>query len=179
MSGTSVYLLVRPKIPDLVAISARRALTDRLGLNAAVLGLDREDLWEITCGPEVGAADLVERILDASTVLANTSKQFVRMRDKELPQPLAGPDGTLPTRVEVEEASEAIAEREVLRNVYGFDEIVGLRQSVVWTLHLDAGLSDGSREEVIERAVVTRSRLTGLLVNPHYQEHRFLDLEPM
>ncbi|MAE71490.1 MAG: hypothetical protein CME06_13610 [Gemmatimonadetes bacterium] len=170
-----LYLLARSKIPDLVALTARQALRGPLGL--PVREVHREILW--TIGHEAraeGDAALVDRLLHATTLLVNSASWSSRW-GVEIPPPLHGTGRMRALRVEVRERGGSAGARALkrLRAAYGFDEVISLDRSLLWTLHLPGEIDDDALEKIIERAVVTRGRAEGLLVNPHYQEHRVLD----
>ena len=167
--------MARPKIPDLVALTARQTLREPLGL--PVGEVHREILWTIEQeGDAGGEAALIDRLLHATTLLVNSASQSSRW-GREIPTPLHGPERCRSLRIEVRERGGGTGRRTLarLRAAYGFPEIRTLARSLLWTLHLPAEIGEDECAELIERAVVTRRRSEGLLVNPHYQEHRILD----
>ena len=170
---TRIHLLARSKIPDLVAATALRTL--RAPLELPIEAAQREILWILDHeGGSEGSAALVERLLQATTLLVNSASQTLRWGG-EPPPALPGPPGCRPLRVEIAERGAGRRTLARLRAAYGFPEIRHLGRSLLWTLHVPETTSDTDCDALLERAVLTTRRSRGLLANPHYQDHRILD----
>lgn len=155
-------LLVRLKVPDTVAASARFALVELLG-HAELAALDREELWRFT-----GTFDpekLLPELLRRTSRFVNPSKHAHRRVDS-----LAGPTpprerperpvGVLVSKRDDFAGRDALA---YCRNTLGLTEITGARYSTLWTLWLTGGDPAGSARKMADCS----ARTPGLLANPH------------
>ncbi|HUT99455.1 MAG TPA: hypothetical protein VM054_10320 [bacterium] len=155
-------LLVRLKVPDTVAASARFALVELLG-HTNLSALDREELWRFT-----GAFDpekLLPELLRRTSRFVNPSKHAHRRVDSLAGLTPPRDDGGTPVGVLVSKRDD-FAGRDALaycRNTLGLTEIEGARYSTLWTLWLTGGdPADSAR-----RMADCSARTPGLLANPH------------
>jgi len=155
-------LLVRLKVPDTVAASARFALVELLG-HAELAALDREDLWRFT-----GAFDpdeLLAKLLKRTSRFVNPSKHAHRRVDSlaGLTPPREGretPVGVLVSKRDDFAGRDALA---YCRNTLGLTEISGARYSTLWTLWLTGGDPEAAARKMADCS----ARTPGLLANPH------------
>lgn len=166
------WLAARSRIPDLVAITARRTLVEKMGAGDRVLALHREDLWAIEHAPSVDARGLVERLLRETTILVNTSKQAVRVGYGEVPGPRRIAEGARALLIQVSQSGDGERECARLRAAHGFAEVLNLGRSTLWTLVVPDRLSEDEVHALQEELIPERG--AGLLANRHYQMARVL-----
>jgi hypothetical protein len=162
-------LLVRLKVPDTVAASARFALVELLG-HAELAALDREELWRFTGGFDPGK--LLPELLRRTSRFVNPSKHAHRSVSS-----LAGltppcertgtPVGVLVSKRDDFAGRDALA---YCRDTLGLTEIEGARYSTLWTLWVTGGDPAGAARAMSDCA----ARTPGLLANPHCEEFEVL-----
>lgn len=190
-------LLVELKTVDLVRETAWIALTEQMGWEGALSGLRRYDLWrfdgESAAGEEAFTAAL-EAELERSSAYYNPNKEHRRF----LATDRLGEGETLsteearpaPERVETSRRWVALlwvtdegGDRPMQRRRSGARlaeaglELRDLKGGTLWELELLAPDADTARGYLAGLAL-SRGRHEGLLLNPHYQEGRLLEIVP-
>jgi hypothetical protein len=163
-------LLVRLKVPDTVAASARFALVELLG-HAELVGLDREELWRFT-----GTFDpdgLLPKLLKRTSRFVNPSKHAHRVVGslEGLTPPRDGtgtPVGVLVSKRDDFAGRDALA---YCRDTLGLTEITGVRYSTLWTLRVTGDDPAGSARAMGDCS----ARTPGLLANPHCEVWELVD----
>ena len=163
-------LLVRLKVPDTVAASARFALVELLG-HAELAALDREELWRFSGAFDPGK--LLPELLKRTSRFVNPSKHAHRRVSSlaELTPPRD--NGGTPVGVLVSKRDD-FAGRDALaycRDTLGLTEIEGVRYSTLWTLWITGGDPAGAARAMSDCA----SRTPGLLANPHCEVWELVD----
>jgi len=186
----TAQILVALKSKDPTALTAFEAISHLLGFEGRLLEIRRRFLHELVLGPgPMATAELaasLARYLDGTFVLWNPNKQRAwvrtespgeeswefaggRRRAGEFGQPALGDpaydhvllwsrgQGNVP-----EDMAAALAPAQIL--AYGRGELY----SLLWR----PGSSPEERREWTASVALARSRREGLLVNPHYQDHR-------
>ena len=171
-----VALLVRLKIPDVTALTARNALKRRMGYDRALSDLRREDYYEFEIDAETpdAARELVGRLAEETNFFVNPNKHAFSLLSPGDAPPTG--DGTHVLRYLVTDVGDKWGEgmAATLRARGGEAERVeGLSRGVLWTMELDADSPDDARR-VAEEIAITRRIDEGLLLNPHYQEGRII-----
>ena len=167
-----IYILVKLKGVDLVSHTAADTLRRRMSVGPGFRDLFREDYFRIL--PDDGVSgnrldDLAGGILSRTTLLVNPNKHSARISFGELPPPVQV-SGAFPTRFLVTETGGSGRELSLRLKKRLSLPVAGVEQGVMWTVFTDPGLAREERDELLEKIVVTRDRINGLLVNPHYQE---------
>ncbi|MCX7021170.1 MAG: hypothetical protein NTW26_02640 [bacterium] len=169
-------LLVRLKVPDTVAASARFALVELLG-HANLVGLNREELWRFT-----GTFDpdrLLPELLRRTSRFVNPSKHAHRRAVSLDGLTPCGDGAGVPVGVRVTKRDDFTG-RDALaycRNTLGLTEIEGARYSTLWTLWIEGGDPAGAARAMADCA----ARTPGLLANPHCETFELLsyNVRPM
>ncbi len=191
-------LLVELKTIDLVRETAWLALTEKLGWDGTLLKLDRFDLWRFegeAKGGEAAADAALESELERSSAYYNPNKEqrrflpgeglaegeFLRA-DEALPAPAKPAAGkrwrTLLWITDEGGSRPALCKRSGSRLTPAGFELETLRSGTLWELELAADDADAARG-LLAGLALSRGRHEGLLFNPHYQEGRLLELEPV
>ena len=179
-----VELLVRLRIPDVVALTARNTLKRRMGYADVLADLKRADYWRLTlnvASPEhalVLARDLAEN----TNLFVNPNKHSysVAVVPRELraaaatdPRESAAPSsGPIEARVLITSPDDAGGEQacEALQGRLGYgDEVAEVRKGTLWILSINAADAAQARR-LAEEMTITHRIDRGLLLNPHYQE---------
>jgi phosphoribosylformylglycinamidine (FGAM) synthase PurS component len=163
----TLTLTVALKVTDNEARSALEAIQVKMGLGAEVVGLVREELWEVEVeSPSAAEARaIVQRLVETTNLFANPNKHRYAL----------GAAGAL----DADEAAILVSDREssdgpaMVATVQrlGVLELVGARKWVRWRVRLAKAPSerDPGVLDLIRRIGVTTTRRDGLLSNPHSQ----------
>lgn len=171
-----IHVFITLKVPDNIALSARRALKDRLGYTA-LTDARRCDFWEIAFDSldESEALETVERWVAKTALFAIPNKHRWRVelaRSKhdngERIRSFFASDASVLVRDREDGAAEAVLEA-LSRFADAAERPTSLIRGVWWDLTFDAPPEDIRR--MTEDLAVARSRSQGLLANPHYQTH--------
>ncbi|HDR06918.1 MAG TPA: hypothetical protein ENN88_04720 [Candidatus Coatesbacteria bacterium] len=164
-------LLVRLKVPDTVAASARFALVELLG-HTELAALDREELWRFTGGFDPD--ELLAELLKRTSRFVNPSKHAHRTTAS-----LAGlappceregtPVGVLVSKRDDFAGRDALA---YCRDTLALTEITGVRYSTLWTLWLEGDDPTGTARAMADCS----ARTPGLLANPHCEAFELISL---
>ena len=170
----TLELLVKLKVPDVTALTAKHALQRRLGYADVLVDLRRADYYRFVteAADEAAATKLVREAAERTTLFVNPNKHSyeVRFRDDDWRVTIAGP-GLYSVEVLVTELNGGgAALREALQAQWpGAQAIQELSAGILWTLILKAESAAQARQ-IAEEIAVTRRVNKGLLINPHYQE---------
>lgn len=165
---TTVTVLVRLKIPDVIAataLQAVRTLLDRPGVSRLL----RADVFQVTV--DAPSADdglaLVRRMVEQTACFMNPNKHTVEYRQ----QPLQAcytqqPQGQACIYVRQRDDAKAAMLHAALRDDPRFGSaIVRLERGVLWTLDCPEGA-----HETAQSLAITTHRTRGLFANPHAEE---------
>jgi phosphoribosylformylglycinamidine (FGAM) synthase PurS component len=171
-----VELTVSLKIPDVTALTARRALQGPMGYGAELADLRRADWWrlQLEAADDEAALALARALAEQTNVFVNPNKHVFQVSLH------AGVRASRPGVVTVgvltgfhDEAKAALA-LEALQGRLGYGEQVrGLELGTLWTFHLRTAEPAQARA-LAERMTVSHHRDSGLLVNPHSMWWRFV-----
>jgi len=178
MPTHTIVLTVALKIPDNEARSALEALRVKMGLADDVIGLAREDVWELDVDAATAedALAAASRLVAATNLFANPNKHRYALADAGVPADRArracgdlSPDEAAVLVAERGDAAGASALRAVRRA--GERSVTAVRRFARWRVRFAQPLSPvrPGLSELIRRIAVTESRGEGLLSNPHFQ----------
>jgi phosphoribosylformylglycinamidine (FGAM) synthase PurS component len=171
-----VELLVRLKVPDVVALTAANALRGRMGYGEVLAQLRRADyyLFQVQADSAEAAVAVVQDLAEHTNLFVNPNKHAFEVRLRAPAHQVPSGDGAYEVNCLVrslEGAAEA-ALLEALRKL-GYGQVVtAVTAGTLWTMRLRA--SDAAAAlRLAEEIAITRSRDQGLLANPHYQTCEF------
>jgi phosphoribosylformylglycinamidine (FGAM) synthase PurS component len=169
-----VALLVRLKIPDVTALTARNALQRRMGYHDVLRDLRREDYYEFEVDTDSleAARDLITKLAEQTNFFVNPNKHaFSVVAADEGP---SRGNGLQTVRLLVTDRDDDWGSGMVATlQARGATEVVGAARGVLWTMQLAADSPEAARR-VAEEIGITRRIDQGLLLNPHFQEGRLL-----
>ena len=179
-----VELLVRLRIPDVVALTARNALQRRMGYAGVLADLKRADYWKLTlnvASPQK-ALELATQLAENTALFVNPNKHSYSVavvpRELRAAAATAGgkaaqrSDGPFAVRVLVTSPDDAGGEQacRALQDRLGFgDRVAAVQRGTLWLLSIIADSAAEARR-IAEEMTITRRMDQGLLLNPHYQE---------
>jgi phosphoribosylformylglycinamidine (FGAM) synthase PurS component len=172
----SVDLLVSLKIPDVTALTARRALQGAMGYADALADLRRADWWRLSLNTDSEAAALAlgQELAERTNLFVNPNKHVFECV-REL-QPPAAKDGLRPICVVTgfhDDPRAALALRALTGRLGYGGQVEAVEYGVLWTLFLRE--SDATKAQALAEAMtVSTTRTAGLLVNPHSQWWRWV-----
>ncbi len=179
-----VELLVRLRIPDVVALTARNALQRRMGYADTLADLQRADYWKLTlnvASPEDALA-LATDLAENTNLFVNPNKHSytVAVVPRELRaaaattahRSSAPSSGPFEVRVLITSPDDAGGQQacQALQGRLGYgDKVADVRKGTLWTLFISTAHAEQARC-IAEEMTITRRIDRGLLLNPHYQE---------
>lgn len=169
--SVTVELVVSLKIPDVTAVTARRALQRRMGYGDVLADLKRADWWrlEILTEDPAAALELGRELAEQTNVFVNPNKHVYECVARVVPPPT--PPGATAVSVLTGFEGEASADlvAQALRGRLGYGDRIGqVERGTLWTFILRE--PDPARAVALAEAMtVSTSREQGLLVNPHSQ----------
>ena len=179
-----VELLVRLRIPDVVALTARNTLQRRMGYADVLADLKRADYWKLTLNvdsPET-ALDLARDCAENTNLFVNPNKHSytVAVVPRELRaaaatearRPATTSSGPFEVRVLITSPDDAGGEQacQALQGRLGYgDRVADVCKGTLWILCINAADAAEARR-IAEEMTITRRVDQGLLLNPHYQE---------
>ncbi|MGD8718780.1 MAG: hypothetical protein PVH29_08155 [Candidatus Zixiibacteriota bacterium] len=161
-------VFVTLRVIDRVALTARQALTDRLGYGAVLADLKRRDYYRVAvAGDEDESLEYVRKVAEASNLFANPNKETYTVG------PINRPLSRDARFVALVYPREGLYDEALCTHVsldLGYDRVVAAGRGVAWTLDL----SPGSDEKYVEEILVTSERGKGLLLNPHAEQYEII-----
>ena len=165
----ALELTVSLKIPDVTALTARRALQGPMGYGEVLGDLTRADWWRLDLDVETEdeALSLARELAEQTNVFVNPNKHVFRVAAHAgLREPRGGltPVGVLTGFKDDAKAALAL---DALQGRLGYGgRVVGLELGTLWTFWLRE--SDPAKAcDLAGRMTVTEDRHSGLLANPH------------
>ncbi len=169
-----IALLVRLKIPDVTALTAKNALQRRMGYAEILKDLRREDYYLLEVqGDKASARELVTKLAEDTNYFVNPNKHaFTVCPWGEWPG--EGDNGVQTVRLLVTDPADTWAEgtTAALRERTG-GQVQSVERGIMWTLRLAADSAEAARK-MAEEIAVTKRIDQGLLVNPHFQEYHIV-----
>lgn len=190
-----IELGIRLRVPDVVAITARRTLWKRMGYEGILLDLGKEEYWSIWVEAETleKAQEIGGYLAEKSNIFVNPNKHRYRMKVSQqewdpsisisqLDFPLIWEgmpekqDESIPVAILVGYWEDGTAEivTNTLKKRLGYgDRVKGLLRAFLWMAWIKAS----SPEEAIgvaERIALLKDSREGLLCNPHSQWYKLL-----
>ncbi len=172
MSG-KLALLIGHRVEDLAARTAEETIRRRLDGGEALESLDREEFWEFRYRTEELFEEKLTALIDRAELFVNPNKHRWRISTGGI---AAGHEGKgYLLKVTNREDIDGDVAKHTLTMQYGFRGLEEVRYGVLWIIRLAEGVvGDGPAGDagraLAEKIAVTKSRDSGLLVNPHYQE---------
>ena len=182
-----IELLIKLKIEDVTAVTARRTLTQDMGYKDVLKNLFREEYWriEVEVENEEEAEKLGKELAEKRKLFVNPNKHTYKIA---VSQEKRGQSDFLVSNQEEEikegfhkvkvlvnyrEDEGAILTEETLRNTLSYGNIIkGVRRGVLWALLLKADKEKA--KELAQEIILTKNMDKGLLVNPHSQIYEIL-----
>ncbi len=182
-----IELLIKLKIEDVTAVTAKRTLTKDMGYAGILESLSREDYWKMEVEAESleEAGNLGRELAEKRKIFVNPNKHTCTiaannesMAEDEQVSVLRKKEGVIEkglrevkALVKYRQDEGAILAAETLRNTLGYGNVIkGVERGVLWTLLLRAG-KKGEARELAREIVLTRNMDKGLLANPHSQDY--------
>lgn len=180
-----IELLIKLKMEDLTAVTAKRTLSKDMGYAGILENLSREDYWKIEVEAEnlEEAGNLGRELAEKRKIFVNPNKHTCTMAvnsqsmaDGKEVSILRRKEGVIEkglgevrALVKYRQDEGAILAEETLRNTLGYGNVIkGVERGVLWTLLLRVD-KKGEARELAREIVLTRNMDKGLLVNPHSQ----------
>jgi hypothetical protein len=175
MPAHTVVLTVGLKITDNEARSALEAIRVKMGLGDEVVGLAREDLWEldVEAGSPEAARAVVARLVEATNLFANPNKhRHLLAAAGAAPGADLAPD-EVAILVSDREVAGAVSTLAAVRRS-GERSVAAVRRCARWRVRLARPPTPGNPGllPLLRSIAVTESRTEGLLSNPHSQTVR-------
>jgi hypothetical protein len=169
---TDLTLTVALRGADPVALTAEHALTHRLGYGGVLAELARRDLWRLRLDAS-GVAEalaLAGSWVTRSNVFVNPNKHVYELASSSTGDKPARAGGRTAWVVAWSEPDlEGEAAVRLIQARFGGRELAHVRKALVWMLRFSAGVGADEVKRRAEEIAVARSRLSGLLTNPHFQ----------
>jgi hypothetical protein len=166
-----LYLTVRLRGADPTALTAAYALRHRLGLDEAVRGLSRVQLWrfELAAADPAWAQEQVRTWVTQSQLFVNPNQHAYELTgaDHVAGQPAPAHEPWIVVTDEPDLAGEAATR--LIRERLGGTVLRAARTATIWRLELVPALAAARRTGLAEAVAVARGRTAGLLSNPHSQ----------
>jgi len=161
-------IFVSLRVVDRVALTARQALTERLGYGEVLSDLTRQDYYRLAVAAEDEEAEAYAREMAANTaVFANPNKETFTVEPTR--RPLSAGD----RYVALAYPRAGLFDEALCRHLafdLGYDRVVAAGRGVAWTLELAPGVDPKYAEEIL----VASERMRGLLVNPHAEAYEIV-----
>lgn len=182
-----IELLVKLKVPDVIAITAKNSLQRRMGYSEILKDLQREDYWKIKVEIEGGFTSLSEKekkleslareLAEKSNIFVNPNKHIYRYiisgKKEEKDEDIKVGEYKVRVLAGFLEDSTASLVQDELKNRLGYKQIIGVERGTLWTMTL-RGEDLNSAQKIAEEITKTSTRTKGLLINPHFQWYRII-----
>jgi len=173
---SDLTLTVALRGPDPTALTAYYALTHRLNYAEKLAALERRDVWRL----QVEASGIAEALalagswITRSNRFVNPNKHVYELAAGRGAGTGVGAGGRGSGRVAwVVAWSEPDIEGEsavrLIHARFGGKELASVRRAEVWMLRFGAGVNPVEVLQLGGEIAVARSRMRGLLTNPHFQ----------
>jgi hypothetical protein len=173
---SDLTLTVALRGPDPTALTAFYALTHRLHYAGRLAAIERRDVWRL----RVEASGIAEALAYAgswvtrSNRFVNPNKHVYELAAGRGPGTAAGAGGRGSGRVAwvvvwSEPDLEGQAAMRLVHTRLGGKELQGVARAEVWMLRFGASVHPVDVLQLGGEIAVARSRLRGLLTNPHFQ----------
>lgn len=181
MKTYNIELLVKLKIADTVALTAKNTLQRDLGYESVLMDLQREECWVIQAEAEnvQAAEEFGKELATVTKIFVNPNKHTYALRVSESVKPSPQERGEkesyeLRVIISYRQDEKAVSARDTLRNTYGYgDKIKDVGRSMLWKLILNAKNPDDARK-IAEEITLASGMDRGLLANPHSQTYLVL-----
>jgi len=202
-----IELWVKLKVADLVVETAWFTLTEKLDFTGTIYGLSRYSCWFMDIsGPDVESIlDELDGMVKLDSAFINQNKHRYSLiaertgagegvlrrgdfrHESDFVFRESTPEGGMLREAPQFDlyACDCLITAEENSGDYYLDRLSGrtgnisiedVKSGQVWRLILKAGGRDRAAD-LVEKIAVTRSRREGLLLNPHFQEHRIIRIE--
>ncbi len=170
----TIELTVELKIPDVTALTAANALRRRLGYEDVLVELRRADYYRLDvttdCADE--AVAIGKKLAEETNLFVNPNKHQYNVAAGIHNSGAEATEGTYAVNMLVTDpkSGSAAGILSALHGRLGYGEVVsGVSAGILWTLVLKAESREAA-EALATEITVTKSRESGLLLNPHFQE---------
>ncbi|MBN1504199.1 MAG: hypothetical protein JW952_03965 [Candidatus Eisenbacteria bacterium] len=164
-------ICVRPIGTDLVAATAFDTLSRKMGFGNVLESLRRETLWLLSFDCEESrAAELTAALAENTGIFVNpnTHRHVLVPPGRPIPAGRADCLETVAAALWSYDDPQSGPVEAAVRERMKMTELLGLRRMTVWWPGVRGAAERGRRPaEVVLSLVATRSRLEGLLANPH------------
>lgn len=180
-------LLVKLKIPDVTAVTAKNTLQRRMGYKDILRDLRREDYWKIKVEAknEKEVRRLGVELAEKANIFVNPNKHTYRLevggqrsedrrQKQDARRQRLGEDKLYPVRVLVSYLEDGTAHLicDTLQNRLRYGKrILEVQRGTIWTLIIRAENKRVARQ-IAQEITLTKDRKKGLLVNPHFQKYQ-------
>lgn len=165
------HFLVKLRVPDLVALTAKRVIIKHIGISQLV-DMQREDWWQIYISGEEEVENYARDIAEKSSLFVNPNKHTYRLQvadsrgTKFCATTLMDGLWVVPVGVwHYDDMSSDIIKR-TLRERLFYKKVEGVKKGILWTLKI-RGKNRSEAKKVAEEITLCKSRKRGLLSNPH------------
>jgi phosphoribosylformylglycinamidine (FGAM) synthase PurS component len=160
---TDAVVRVWLKVVDPTALTARETLQRPLGYGRSVTDVARSEVWGFRFRSEAAPRSVLERLVAATTLLANPNKHRVEIRVGE---ESLSPRGNAWVLVHTPGAGGDLARAAARHRLLSGETPVSAR-GILWELDLAAAPAE--RPPLALEMAVARERRRGLLANPHVE----------
>lgn len=169
------------KTRDAVAATADYTLRHDMGYEGVLCNVQREDFWCVALddtGSTANIESMMKDLAEKTRVFVNPNKHRYSIKSEGSIRTEADPEKTGRYRVPVLVRSiEDRAGENALKTLHALYQVGktvrAIESGVLWTLDIQAGSEEEARG-IAEKIAVTRTRLEGLLANPHYESVKVL-----
>lgn len=169
---TELTLTVALRSADPVALTAEHALTHRLGYSGTLAAVARRDLWRLRLEASgvAEALSLAGSWVTRSNVFVNPNKHVYELAASsgaDRPGRTSGRTAWVVAWSEPDLEGEAAVR--LIQARFGGSELLQVRKARLWMLRFSASVDADEIGRRAEEIAVARSRLAGLLTNPHFE----------
>lgn len=172
MSKKEQIVVVFNKLPDQEAITTYHTLTELMGYEEVLSGLNRAVYFKVLSENDDEQHKLLNRVIKRTTIFLNPNKEFYRILDGDLNSLFETDNGVVNSFVLVKNRDGGDDLADQLHKLWGFEEILSIERHILWNLQFYEGVEN--IEGLVEEMTILKSRERGLLANPHSQEYVIL-----
>ncbi|MGQ9707176.1 MAG: hypothetical protein ACUVWP_09340 [bacterium] len=170
-------VVVKSRLPDLVAITAKQTLITSLGYKNYLIHLESSTLFELIIDlQEDTAYKLIKEVIEKTTLFFNPNKEYILIFSQ---------DDDISSAFNVREGMGVIAQisdiegtkdiSQILWENFGYREIKEVKKYQLWFMELNTN-DKKEAERWARDIIITKSRKVGLLINPHYQRVEIISI---